>query len=247
MKITIHEAAALAGVTPKTLRYYDKLGLLHPAEVTASGYRLYGDAELRRLQEILLLRELEFPLREIAALLDVPDRTQALRRQRALLEQKCQRLEGIIALVDHLLKGDEKMHLETFRNDALVQAREAYAQEAKSRWGETAAYQESQRRDAARTADERLAIQSEYEHLLNQFASHIGENPACPAVQALIADWQAHITHWYYPCTSEMLASLGEMYTGDARFTKNIDAGHPGTAALMSAAIRIYCARQSRN
>lgn len=93
---TVKQVATLTGVSVRTLHYYDELGLLTPSEVTAAGYRLYGDDKLERLQQILFFRELDFPLREITRILDSPDfsRQEALRQQKRLLTLKRDRLEG---------------------------------------------------------------------------------------------------------------------------------------------------------
>ena len=97
--MTVKEASRLTGISIRTLQYYDKLGLL-PAMRTESGYRLYDDAALERLQQILLFRELEFPLRDIRTILDNPnfDRRKALRQQIELLTLKKQHLEDLIRL-----------------------------------------------------------------------------------------------------------------------------------------------------
>ena len=96
--LTIHQMAERTGVTIRALRYYDKIGLLPPGAVSPAGYRLYGPAELERLQQILFFRELEFPLAEIKAILASPayDRTAALTAQRALLREKRDRLDGLL-------------------------------------------------------------------------------------------------------------------------------------------------------
>lgn len=84
--MTVHEVSKLAGVSIRTLQYYDKIGLLHPTGYTDAGYRLYDDADLERLQHILLFRELEFPLKDIKAIINSPDfdRSKAL-EQRILM------------------------------------------------------------------------------------------------------------------------------------------------------------------
>lgn len=84
--MTVHEVSKLAGVSIRTLQYYDKIGLLHPTGYTDAGYRLYDDADLERLQRILLFRELEFPLKDIKAIINSPDfdRSKAL-EQRILM------------------------------------------------------------------------------------------------------------------------------------------------------------------
>ncbi len=93
---TVHEVSRLTGVSIRTLQYYDKIGLLRPAGHTRSGYRLYDDAALERLQQILLFRELEFPLKDIRAILESADfdREKALEQQITLLSLKKEHLEN---------------------------------------------------------------------------------------------------------------------------------------------------------
>ena len=102
MEYSIQELSRLSGVTTRTLRWYDQIGLLKPSRVAESGYRYYGPAEVDRLQQILFFRELEFPLAEIKAILASPayDRTAALTAQRALLRAKRDRLDGLLRLVE---------------------------------------------------------------------------------------------------------------------------------------------------
>ena len=97
---TVHEVSKLTGVSIRTLHYYDRIGILHPTETTLSGYRLYDDTALERLQCILLFRELQFPLKEIKRILDSPnfDRNRALDQQIALLELRMERLGDLIDL-----------------------------------------------------------------------------------------------------------------------------------------------------
>ena len=98
--MTVHEVSRRTGVSVRTLQYYDNIGLLHPAEYTQAGYRLYDDAALEKLQQILLFRELEFPLKEIRNILDSTsfDRDKALEQQITLLTMKKEHLEALIEL-----------------------------------------------------------------------------------------------------------------------------------------------------
>ena len=95
---TVKDVAAITGVSIRTLRYYDEIGLLKPAKVTEAGYRLYDSKAIERLQEILFFKELEIPLENIRKIMEHPayDKEQALFTQKALLEQKRNRLNGII-------------------------------------------------------------------------------------------------------------------------------------------------------
>ena len=97
----------ITGVSIRTLRYYDEIGLLKPTELTATGYRLYDNKALEKLQEILFFRELEIPLNDIKKIMDTPnyDKEQILKTQKLLLEQKRNRLNGIIELITDVMKA----------------------------------------------------------------------------------------------------------------------------------------------
>ena len=241
----IQEAARLTGVTERTLRYYDRIGLLHPSGMTESGYRLYGEDALRRLQQILFFRELGFPLAQIREIMDSPgyDMNEALRRHRLLLIAERDRLNGLIDLAERTLKGENDMSFDAFDRSGIDRQRDAYAEEARRRWGGTDAYAESEKKTAGYGKEQWAAIQQEADEIFAAFAELRGHAPEEPDVQALVARWQAHITRNYYACTKEILAGLGQMYTADERFMQNIDRAGAGTAQLMSDAIAVYCAK----
>lgn len=243
MKRNIGQTAQAAGVSVRTLHYYDQIGLLKPVEVTESGYRLYDDKSLSRLQQILFFRELGFPLGDIAEILASPnyDKMQALRNRRELLLAKRRDIDNLIRLVDTTLGGHDMKNKDACANH-WESTRTAMAKEAEERWGHTAAYAQSAQKDAGRTDEQRLAIQQEAEDIFVAFAACRDCTPDSPQTQKLVQRWQAHITAHYYDCSKKILAALGEMYTQDERFTANIDRFGEGTARLMRDAIRIYCA-----
>ena len=240
----INEAARLTGVTERTLRYYDRIGLLRPSGVTESGYRLYDADALRRLQQILFFRELGFPLAQIREIMDSPgyDKDDALRRHRLLLIAERDRLNGLIDLAERTLKGESDMSFDAFDRSGIDNQRDAYAKEARERWGNTDAYAESEQKTAGYGKEQWAAIQQEADAIFAAFAALRGHAPDEPGVQDLVARWQAHITRHYYACTKEILAGLGQMYTADERFMQSIDRAGAGTAQLMSDAIAVYCA-----
>ena len=234
---TVHEVSKLAGVSVRTLHHYDAIGLLTPTRLTEAGYRLYDDTALARLQSILLFRELEFPLKDIRRILDDPgfDQTAALADQIRLLELRREQLGRLIALARETLEtGVTPMKFDAF--DRTEQ--EKFAAEVREKWGNTAAYQEYQQHEkdgSARDSDDLMACFAELgkrKHL----------DPAAAEVQAAVRDLQQFITGHLYTCTPEILAGLGEMYTADERFHRNIDkAGGDGTAEFVAKAIRAYC------
>ncbi len=239
--MTVHEVAALAGVSERTLRYYDRIGLLRPAAASEAGYRLYDENNLERLQQILFLRELDFPLKEIAPMLaaEARDRRLAVKRHRELLETRMRRLQGLIDLCDRVAKGEDKMSVREFDGSAVERERERYAREAKERWGHTDAYRESERRTGSYGTAEWNEINEEGAAILRALAGLVGRDPKSPEVRDALQKWQDHISRRFYPCTDEILAGLGQMYAADERFRKTLDGYGPGTAELMSEAIRL--------
>lgn len=238
----ISEVAKLTGVTVRTLHYYDEIGLLKPDGVTEAGYRVYSDADLELLQQILFFRELDFPLEDIRRIMQNPayDREDALRKQKELLLQKRGRLDRLIALVDSTLKGERDMSFRQFDATEIEETRRRYAEEAKQRWGDTAAYAEYEARSENVSDAQQRMLDGEGAELLREFGKRRALAPDSPEAQALVKRWQDYISASYYTCTKEILACLGQMYVGDARFTQNIDRNGEGTAAFMAAAIEVY-------
>ena len=242
----IGSLSKLSGVSIRALRHYDQIGLLHPSETAESGYRFYDDAAVERLWQILFYRELDVPLREIAGILSSPSfsRERALLEHRALLERKRERLDRLISLVSNALKGETNMEFKPFDTSEIDALREQYAEEAKTRWGETEAYRESAWRTAKYTSEDFARIQEQSAVIFREFAALVGTDPKDARVQALVKRWQALISESYYFCTNEILACLGQMYLADERFTKNLDQFGAGTARFMSDAIAAYCGEQ---
>ena len=116
---TVKEISKITGISIRTLRYYDEIGLLKPARVTEAGYRLYDDQELEKLQEILFYKELEIPLSDIKKIMENPeyDKQKALTVQKSLLERKRNRLNGIIELIDDVMKGVNTMSFGAFTEE----------------------------------------------------------------------------------------------------------------------------------
>ena len=240
--MTVKEVSRLCGVSVRTLHYYDGIGLLRPKRRSGAGYRIYGEEELLRLQQILFFRELGFPLREIRDIMENPsfDARDALEKQRELLEMKRRRISGLIRLVDQALKGEQAMSFQEFDESKIEEAKKKYASEVKERWGSTEAYAQSEAKTARYTKEDWRRVQGEAEEIFRKFAAHMEQAPDDPAVQALVREWQEHITRNYYACTDEILAGLGEMYACDERFQKNLDSYAQGLAGFMSRAIRAY-------
>lgn len=247
MRLTVSEMAKRSGVSVRTLHYYDQIGLLKPDFIDGqNGYRYYGGDSLERLQAILFYRELDFPLKEIQTILSSPDynKTQALSNQIQLLTLKKERLERLIEALTHTLKGENQMNFDAFDNSEYEMAKEKYAEEVRKRWGDTVAYQESMKKISSYSNEQFRDIQRQSDEILQAFAACAtnGNLPSSQAAQTLVKRWADFITRHYYACDKKMLASLGEMYVADERFTENINRFGKGTADFVRQAIAVYCA-----
>ena len=239
--MTVNEVSKLTGVSIRTLQYYDKIGLLHPAKYTEAGYRLYDDAALETLQQILLFRELEFPLKEIKEIIGSPDfdRSKALGQQIELLKLKKEHIENLIELAEGIkLLGVRNLKFDAFDTRKL----DEYAAQAKASWGQTPAYKEYEEKAKGRTKEEDKKIYQGMIDIFAEFGAIRKSDPVSGEAQALVKKLQDYITEHMYTCTNEILSGLGKMYSGGGDFTKNIDSfGGEGTAEFASKAIEYYC------
>lgn len=238
---TVHEVSKLAGVSIRTLQYYDKIGLLHPAKYTESGYRLYDDTALEKLQQILLFRELEFSLKDIKAIMDNPnfDRKKALEQQIALLTLKKEHLVNLIDLAREIKDiGVNKMDFTAFDTSKI----DEYATQAKASWGNTPEYREFEEKSKNRTAQEEQTISTQMMGIFAEFGTMLKLDPSAEKVQSQVKKLQDFIIENFYNCSDEILYSLGSMYVSGGDFTENIDmTGGKGTAEFVFKAITIYC------
>ena len=240
MTYTIGEVARLAGITIRTLHHYDEIGLLSPGDRTDAGYRVYDDADLARLQQVLFYRELGFGLDEIARVMSVEmfDRRRALDEQRELLRRKVRRLEKMIGAVETAITADETgtaMDKEEMFGVFGDFDPTEYEAEVKERWGDTDAYKESARRTKKYTKQDWLAIKGEGEPIVTGLAAALraGTPADDPSVTALAEAHRLQIDKWFYPCSPAFHASLGEMYVADPRFTAFWDQFEAGLAAFV--------------
>ena len=242
--MSVHEVAKLTGITARTLHYYDEIGILKPTRLTEAGYRMYDDTALSRLQSILLFRELEFPLKEIKAILDSPnfDASEAISQQIELLELKCKHIEELITFAREIQnKGITTMNFEVFGKSEI----EKYKAEIKAKWGNTKEYQDYRQKDIARNGGSYSKIANELMTIFSELGKLKHLTPNADEVQNGIAAIQKFITDNCYECTNKVLSGLGEMYVGDERFRNNIDkAGGDGTADFVKQAIVVYCSKR---
>ena len=245
MKYQIKEFAKLTDVSVRTLHYYDETGLLKPAFVDEqNGYRFYDENSLARMQEILFYRELDFPLKDISKILSSPDydRKKALEAQKELMILKKNRIEKLISALDDAVKG-VKINMKVFDNSEFEEKREEYAREAKEKWGNTEAYSEFEKKTGSFSTDDIRSLAAGIDEVMAEFAECMknGSVPDSAEAKGLVRKLQNYITETSYTCTDEILAGLGQMYTADERFRKNIDRHGEGTAQFISDAIDKYC------
>ena len=238
---TVKDISKLSGVSVRTLHHYDAIGLLKPAKVTEAGYRLYDTASLQRLHAILLLKELQFSLKDIKEILDAPgfDPMEALQQQIGLLELQRQHLTELIDHARQIQKsGVIPMDFSSFSTEKI----DRYAAEAKKQWGKTDAYQEYEAKTAGQNKQQMQETGDKLMDIFREFGAIRHLSPASSDAQALVAKLQNFITDNYYTCTKQILFGLGQMYAAGDEMNENIDkAGGDGTGAFARDAITIYC------
>ena len=241
--MTVNEVSKLTGVSIRALQYYDKIGLLKPTGYTQSGYRLYDDTALETLQQILLFRELEFPLKEIKEIVSSAyfDREKALEQQITLLTMKKEHLENLISLAREIrYKGENKMDFSAFDTSKI----EEYVRRAKEQWGNTAEFKESEEKAKGRTKEEEKDVMVQFMQIFSEFGAIKDQAPDGTEAQSQVKKLQDYITEHFYQCSDEILSGLGQMYAADGEFKENIDrAGGEGTAVFVSDAICCFCGK----
>ncbi len=235
---TIGEVSRMTGLTIRTLRYYDEIGLLCPRRLPHSAYRIYYQEQLRDLQQVLFFRALSFPLEKIAAFLSDPSfsRLEAMAEQKARLEEKLEKMKEMMDTLRAAIeeeKGEREMKdSERFRG---FEMNDPYESEARERWGDEAV-------DSAQGAIRRKGsgvFASEMKAVFTSLAEVRMSSPSSEAAQTRIGQWY-DLLNTIQPYTLEMFASLGRLYLEDERFQKNIDRYGEGLASFMASAMEIY-------
>jgi DNA-binding transcriptional MerR regulator len=246
MKYTIKKVADLAGISVRTLHYYDEIGLLKPTLVAENGYRYYEEKELLKLQQILFFKELEFPLEKIKEIVNSPyfNPQTALEDQRKLLKLKKKRTEELLALIDKTMQNlqndtDQKVTQEMydpFKDQEYLQ----YKDEVEKRWGNSDTYKQSMEKVKKMTKQEMDGLKEQGKQLNQELAKAMDKKIDDPEVQALIERHYQGIK-FFYDCSLEMYRNLGAMYVNDPRFTATYDKVKPGLAVFLRDAINYYC------
>src|SRR3954466_12165327 len=226
---TVGEVARIAGVTVRTLHHYDAIGLLSPGGRSASGYRLYDEADLDRLHAVLAYRELGFGLEEIASLLaGEADPVGHLRRQHELVRTRIDQLTRLLGALERTMEAQmsglnltPEERFEVFGDHDP----EEHADEARDRWGDTDAYRQSQQRTARYTKDDWLQIKAEADGVTQRFPELFAAGAPAdgPDAAAAVRAHREHITRWFYDLPPEGQRGLAAMYVEDDRFRRNYD------------------------
>ena len=242
--MTVNEVSKISGISVRALHHYDQIGLLPATAVTKAGYRLYDESALERLQQILLFKALEFPLKEIKEILDSPDfdRSKALEQQIHLLELRKEHLQNLIDLARGIKAiGVKHMSFEAFDTRKF----DEYAAQAKATWGKTDAYKEYEKKSEGRSEETQQKLNVEMMNIFAEFGKIKDLSPDSEEAAALAKKLQDHITEYYYTCTDKILLGLGAMYAGGGDLTTNIDkVGGEGTAVFACEAIKAMIAKK---
>ncbi|AIQ45114.1 MerR family transcriptional regulator [Paenibacillus sp. FSL R7-0273] len=249
MEYTVQKLGALAGISPRTLRYYDEFGLLRPARINSSGYRIYGQAEVNLLQQILFYRELGLTLEAIRDIVTSPsfDGARALREHHEQLLQRRKQLDELIANVEQTLAQSEgritmsnEEKFAGFKQKLIEDNEQKYGQEIREKYGEEAV-EKSNRKLRNMTEEQYAACQQLEEDLFaaleqameeGDSASELAQKAAGLHRQWLGFSWDTY--------TKEAHAGLAQMYVEDERFTAYYDKRRPGMAAFLRDAVHIY-------
>ncbi len=215
-------------MTVRTLHHYDQIALLKPSGRSDAGYRRYDDSDLERLQQILLYRELGFPLEEIAAILDEPGAEPVvhLRRQHQLLMGRIARLQMMATAIEKEMEA-QQMGIQLSPEERFEVwgdfNPDDYAEEVEERWGATEAYREARRRTARYSKTDWLTVKAEAEDIYRRLleAMKLGKRAEGETAMGLAEEHRQHITRWFYDCGYDIHTGLGEMYVADPRFAAN--------------------------
>lgn len=249
MEYTVQKLGRLAGISTRTLRYYDQIGILKPARVSSSGYRIYGQAEVDRLQQILFYRELGFSLDRIKDI--VTDRSfdgaKALKEHREQLLDKRKQLDLLIANVDKTIALSEgritmtdKEKFEGFKQKLIDDNETKYGKEIREKYGD----------EIVNTSNAKLKNMSEEEYekvmcLANEVTATLAEavktgDPASDIAQKAADLHKQWLTYYWSKYSKEAHAGLAQMYVDDERFKAYYDEKQPGAAEFLRDAIHIY-------
>lgn len=249
MEYTVQKLGQLAGISSRTLRYYDEIGLLKPARINSSGYRIYGSAEVDRLQQILFYRELGVNLDSIKDIMTSPtfDATKALRGHLEKLLEKRAQLDALINNVDKSIQQTErkinmtdKEKFEGFKQNLIEDNEKKYGKEIREKYGEDAV-NKSNAKVKGMTTEQYEEIQKLEEQLFIKLKSAMETgDPAGELAQQAAELHKQWLSFYWDQYSKEAHAGLAEMYVADERFSAYYDKIQLGAAEFLRDAIIVY-------
>ncbi|MCA0757654.1 MerR family transcriptional regulator [Paenibacillus sp. N4] len=249
MEYTIQKLGQLAGVSTRTLRYYDEIGMLKPARINSSGYRIYGQAEVDLLQQILFYRELGISLEDIKGIVTSPtfDGYAALKEHRKQLIERREQLDILIANVDKTISEKEGMiemtnkeKFEGFKRKLIDDNEKKYGEEIRAKYGEEQVNR-SYKQIKNMTEEQYKEAEKLGEEVLSTLAAAFATgDPAGELAQKTADLHRQWLTFFWGSYTKEAHAGVAQMYVDDERFTAYYDKEQPGSAEFLRDAVRIY-------
>lgn len=240
MAYTVQKLGEIAGVSVRTLHYYDEIGLLKPSYIKNNGYRYYEEAELLKLQQIMFFRELDFTLEEIKRILHSPDydALQALQDQKKILETEIKRLHGLLTTIDKTVKkmnGKVKMDDKELYGSFTKEEVEQYRKEARQKYGNYHDKTEKMSREELnKLLEDGNVITMKIVELIKN-----DHKPSDPEIQEQVEKHYVYMNK-FWDCDYDAYKGLGHLYVDDERFTKNIDKAHEGLSAFLREAMAFY-------
>jgi DNA-binding transcriptional MerR regulator len=242
---TVKQLSKLAGVTPRTLHYYDQIGLLKPSSLGENGYRYYEEGALLRLQQILFYRELDLPLEEIKRVLGRQDFDvlRALQEHKGALEKKVTHLKRLIGTVDDTimqLKGKTKMNAKRIFAGFSEEQQEKYAVQAEQMY-DPETVRASNKKWKGYSAEQKQRILDEGSQIYSDMLVARPQGADSPEAQAIVERWRQHMDYFWTPNLDQLLG-LAEMYNTSPEFKANFEKLDPRLAAFMLEAVKVYVA-----
>ncbi|MBI5954420.1 MAG: MerR family transcriptional regulator [Chloroflexi bacterium] len=240
---TVRQLSKLAGVTPRTLRHYDDIGLLKPSRIGENGYRYYGEESLLKLQQILFYRELDMPLEEIRKIMGRRDFNLlgALESHREALQKKAVRLDQLLATVDNTIqhiKGEKLMSQKGLFKGFSEEEQDKLALEAEQMY-DPETVRESNRKWKTYSKEKKDAILAEGNQIYLDMIAAMPKGASSPEAQEIVERWRRHMDYFWTPKLDQLLG-LANMYNDDPKFKANFDDMHPKLASFMREAVTVY-------
>ncbi|ETA79562.1 MerR family transcriptional regulator [Youngiibacter fragilis] len=249
MEYTIQKLAGLAGISTRTLRYYDEIGLLKPLRTSSSGYRIYGEKEIVRLQQILFYRELGLSLDKIGEIVTSGsfDEGKALQEHKRSLEERKKQIEELLVNVERSIedyqgriKMKDKQRFEGFKKDLVEENDRKYGAEARQKYGDDA-YEKSNAKVMGMTEADYERAQKLASGIITALHEAMeGGDPASETAQKAADLHKEWLTMYWDKYSPEAHAGLAQMYVDDERFKAYYDREKPGTAEFLRDAVQIF-------